>query len=102
MIYSLLQSVRLLSDACRSFTDNCAVGIQANRERIDELMRNSLMLVTALSPYIGYDRAAHVAHEAYKNNRTLKETAVALGYITEEEFDAYVKPEEMVKPGVKK
>lgn len=102
MIYSLLQSVRLLSDACRSFTGNCAVGIQANRERIDELMRNSLMLVTALSPYIGYDRAAHVAHEAYKNNRTLKETAVALGYITEEEFDAYVKPEEMVKPGVKK
>lgn len=102
MIYSLLQSVRLLSDACRSFTDNCVVGIQANRERIDELMRNSLMLVTALSPYIGYDRAAHVAHEAYKNNRTLKETAVALGYITEEEFDAYVKPEEMVKPGVKK
>lgn len=102
MIYSLLQSVRLLSDACRSFTDNCVVGIQANRERIDELMRNSLMLVTALSPYIGYDRAAHVAHEAYKNNSTLKETAVALGYITEEEFDAYVKPEEMVKPGVKK
>jgi fumarate hydratase class II len=102
MIYSLLQSVRLLSDACRSLTDNCVVGIQANRERIDELMRNSLMLVTALSPYIGYDKAAHVAHEAYKNKSTLKKTAVELGYITVEDFDKYVKPEEMVKPGVGK
>ncbi|GBC60994.1 fumarate hydratase, class II [Desulfonema ishimotonii] len=90
MLYSLLQSVRLLSDAVRSFTDNLVVGIQADRERIDALLRNSLMLVTALSPRIGYDKAAHVAHEAHKTGASLRETALRLGYITEAEFDAII------------
>ncbi|WP_373499882.1 lyase family protein, partial [Desulfococcus sp.] len=96
MIYSLLQSVRLLSDAVRSFTDRLVTGIRPDRERIDMLMRNSLMLVTALAPHIGYDRAAEVAHEAHRSGRTLKETAVALGAVTAGEFDRWVKPEEMV------
>ena len=102
MIYSLLQSIRLLSDAVRSFTDNLVTGIGADRDRIDELLRKSLMLVTALSPYIGYDKAAQVAHEAHKNGTTLKESAVKLGYVTEEEFDNIIRPEEMVKPGIPK
>ncbi len=101
MLYSLLQSVRLMADAVLSFTDNLVVGIEANRERIDMLMRQSLMLVTALSPHIGYDRAAEVAHEAHQSGKTLKQTAVALGYVTEDEFDRIVKPEEMVHPGTK-
>jgi fumarate hydratase class II len=100
MIYSFLQSVRLLSDAVRSFTDNLVVGIQADRERIAELLGNSLMLVTALSPHIGYDKAAKVAHEAFENGSSLKETAVKLGYITEAEFDRLVTPEKMVRPGI--
>lgn len=99
MIYSFLQSVRLLSDAIRSFTDHLVVGIQADRERIAELLRNSLMLVTALSPHIGYDKAAKVAHEAFENGSSLKETATGMGYITEAEFDRLVKPEKMVRPG---
>ncbi|MCD6223708.1 MAG: class II fumarate hydratase [Deltaproteobacteria bacterium] len=102
MNYSLLQSIRLLADATVSFTDNMVVGITANEKRINELMRNSLMLVTALSPYIGYDKAAKVAHDAFEEGSTLKETAVKLGYVTEEEFDKIVKPEEMVKPGIPK
>ncbi len=102
MIYSLLQSIRLMSDAVMSFTDNLVKGIEADRDRIDELLRKSLMLVTALSPHIGYDKAAQVAHEAHKHGTTLKESAVKLGYITEEEFDKIVRPEEMVKPGIPK
>jgi fumarate hydratase, class II len=102
MIYSFLQSVRLLSDAVVSFTDNMVVGIAADRERIDELLNKSLMLVTALSPIIGYDKAAHVAHEAHVGGATLKETAVSLGYVTEKEFDSVVRPAEMVRPGVRK
>jgi fumarate hydratase class II len=102
MIYSFLQSVRLLSDALISFTDNLVKGITADRARIEELLNKSLMLVTALSPIIGYDRAAQVAHEAHAEGKTLKETAVALGYVTEEEFDSVVRPEDMVHPGVKK
>lgn len=101
IIYNLLQSIRLLTDAAISFTDNCAVGIKANRNRIDSLLRNSLMLVTALSPYIGYDKAAQVAHEAHEKGITLKESAVELGYVTAEEFDRYVIPEDMVKPGIR-
>jgi fumarate hydratase class II len=100
MIYSLLQSIRLVSDAVMSFTDNLVLGIEADRERIDELLRKSLMLVTALSPRIGYDKAAQVAHEAHKKGTTLKESAVSLGYVTEKEFDEIVRPEEMVKPGI--
>lgn len=102
MIYSLLQSVRLLSDACISFTDNCVKGIRANTTRIDELLHKSLMLVTALSPVIGYDKAAKVAHEANEQGSTLKEAAAKLGYITANEFDNIVKPEEMVRPGIPK
>ena len=100
MIYSLLQSIRLMSDAIVSFTDNLVKGIKADRDRIDELLHKSLMLVTALSPHIGYDRAAQVAHEAHKHGTTLKESAVKLGYVTEAEFDKIVRPEEMVKPGI--
>ena len=102
MIFNLLQSIKLLADVSRSFTDNCVVGIKANRERIDSLLDNSLMLVTALSPYIGYDKAAQVAHEAFEKGDSLKETAVRLGYVTAEEFDKYVIPQDMVKPGVAK
>ena len=102
MIYSFLQSVRLLSDALAGFTDNMVVGIVADRSRIDELLNKSLMLVTALSPIIGYDKAAHVAHEAHARGATLRETAVGLGYVTEEEFDSVVRPSEMVRPGVRK
>jgi len=102
MIFNLLQSIKLLADVSRSFTDNCVVGIKVNRERIDALLDNSLMLVTALSPYIGYDKAAQVAHEAFEKGDSLKETAVRLGYVTAEEFDKYVIPQDMVKPGVAK
>ena len=100
MIYSFLQSVRLLADSVVSFTDNLVTGIQADTARINELLHKSLMLVTALSPHIGYDKAAGVAHEAFEHGGTLKETAVRLGYVTEEEFDTLVKPEDMVKPGI--
>jgi fumarate hydratase class II len=88
----------LLGDACRSFTDNCVVGIQPNRDRIDQLLRESLMLVTALNPHIGYDNAAKVAKKAYADNSTLKEAAVELGLLTADEFDAKVRPEEMTGP----
>ena len=96
MIYSLLQSVRLLADAVQSFTDRLVTGIQPNRERIDMLMQSSLMLVTALSPHIGYDQAAAVAHEAHRSGKTLKEAALGMGVVTAEDFDRWVKPEAMV------
>jgi len=99
MAYALLQSVRLLADASRSFTDNCVVGIKANERRIAELMKMSLMLVTALAPKIGYDKAAQVAKTAHKNGTTLKEEAVKLGFVTEKEFDELVRPEKMIGPG---
>jgi len=99
MIYSLLQSARLLSDACFSFTTNCIMGIKANKKRINELLQRSLMLVTALTPAIGYDNAASVVHAAYEQDISLKEAAVKLGYITADEFDKIVKPEEMIRPG---
>ncbi len=98
MIYAFLQSVRLLADAARSFTDNCVVGIEANRERIEELLHKSLMLVTALNPHIGYDNAAKVAKKAYAEGTTLKEAAVALGLLSAEEFDEWVRPENMIGP----
>jgi fumarate hydratase class II len=98
MIYNLLQSIRLLGDACTSFTDNCVVGIQPNRERIDQLLRESLMLVTALNPHIGYDNAAKVAKKAHAENTTLKQAAVELGLLTAEEFDDKVRPERMTGP----
>jgi len=100
MIYCLLQSIRLLGDACRSFADNCVVGIEANKERINELLHESLMLVTALNPVIGYDNAAKVAKRAYQEGRTLKEVAVELKLLTAQEFDKAVRPEMMLGPGI--
>ena len=98
MIHNLLQSIRLLGDAVRSFTDRCVAGIEPNREQIEAYLRDSLMLVTALNPHIGYDNAAKVAKKAYREGTTLKEAAVDLGVLTAEEFDAKVRPEEMIGP----
>ena len=98
IIYDFLWSVRLLSDASVSFNDNCAAGIEANRERIDELMHRSLMLVTALNPHIGYDKAAKIAKHAHKTGKTLKEAAIELKLVTSEQFDEWVRPEKMVGP----
>ena len=95
-IYNYLQSVRLLSDACLSFTKNCVRGIKANREKMRANLNNSLMLVTALSPYIGYESCANVVHKAHKEGLTLKEACVSLGYLTEEKFDEYFHPENMI------
>jgi len=96
--YNVLQSIRLIADACNSFTDNCVVGIEANRERITQLLNDSLMLVTALNPHIGYDNAAKVAKKAHKEGTTLKQAAMDLGLLTAEQFDAWVKPEDMIAP----
>jgi fumarate hydratase class II len=96
---AVLQSIRLLADAAVSFADHCVVGIEPNRERIAELMRRSLMLVTALAPKIGYDNAAAIAKAAHKNGTTLKEEAIRSGKVTAEEFDAVVRPETMLSPG---
>ena len=95
---AVLQSVRLLADAAVSFTDNCVVGIKANEDKIADLMSRSLMLVTALAPSIGYDKAAEIAKTAHKNGTTLKEEALRLGYVTEEEFARVVRPETMLAP----
>ncbi len=95
LIYNFLQSVRLLSDSLRSFNKNCASGIRANREKMRHNLYNSLMLVTALNPYIGYDNAAKTAKKAYKENISLKEACVELGFLTAERFDEVFKPEEM-------
>lgn len=96
MAANFLQSARLIGDACVSFDEHCAQGIEPNYDRIKELVDNSLMLVTALNTKIGYYKAAEIAQTAHKNNSTLKETAIALGYVTAEEFDEWVRPEEMV------
>ncbi|MDE0212217.1 MAG: class II fumarate hydratase [Boseongicola sp.] len=96
--YNVLQSMQLLGDAAAAFTDNCVSGIRANESRIDQLMRESLMLVTALAPTIGYDNATAVAKTAHKNGTTLKEEAVRLGFVDEATFDQIVRPEEMIGP----
>lgn len=96
--YNFLQSVRLLSDSIISFNDNAAVGIMPNEAKIDHFLHDSLMLVTALNPYIGYENAAKIAKTAHKNNSTLKAAAIELGLLTAEQFDEYVKPEEMIAP----
>jgi fumarate hydratase class II len=98
MIHNLLHSIRLLHDASHSFVEYCLKGIELNREQIDEHLRDSLMLVTALNPYIGYDKAAKVAKNAHQKGISLRESAVELGFLTGEEFDNYVKPEEMTHP----
>jgi fumarate hydratase class II len=98
MAYNFLQSVRLLADACVSFTDRCVVGIRANEAHIRTLMERSLMLVTALAPHIGYDKAAEIAKTAHKRGTTLKEEAVRLGHVSAEDFDRLVRPEDMIGP----
>ncbi|HEX8964604.1 MAG TPA: class II fumarate hydratase [Rhodocyclaceae bacterium] len=99
LAHCFLQSVRLLADGMASFDAHCARGIAANEERIGELMERSLMLVTALAPHIGYDRAAEIARRAHREGRTLKEAAVASGYVTAEDFERWVVPLEMLRPG---
>ena len=98
IVFNNIQSIRLLGDAARSFTDNCVVGIEPNEQRIGELMRSSLMLVTALNPHIGYDNAAKVAKKAHEEGTTLRESARALGLVTDEQFDEWIRPEEMTHP----
>ncbi|HTV67734.1 MAG TPA: class II fumarate hydratase [Rhizobiaceae bacterium] len=99
MAYNFLQSVQLMSDAARSFTDNCVVGIEARKDNIKASLDRSLMLVTALAPKIGYDNAAKIAKTAHKNGTTLREEAVGGGYVTDAEFDRLVRPEDMTRPG---
>ncbi|PXW43370.1 class II fumarate hydratase [Dickeya zeae] len=96
VIHNFLQSVRLLADGMKSFNEHCAVGIEPNRERINQLLNESLMLVTALNPHIGYDKAAEIAKKAHKEGLTLKASALKLGYLTEEQFTQWVRPEDMV------
>lgn len=98
MAYNVLQSMELLGDASIAFTDNCLTGIQADEERISQLMWESLMLVTALAPEIGYDNATNVAKAAHKNRTTLKEEAVKLGYVSLERFEEVVQPQDMIGP----
>ena len=94
--HNFMQSARLLADALRSFTDNCLIGIKANKEKMDYNVHNSLMLVTALNPYIGYENAAKASNKAFRENISLKEACVSLGFLTPEQFDEYVRPEKMV------
>ncbi len=98
IIFNVLNSTRLIADACESFTDNCVVGIEANKTNIKKNLENSLMLVTALNPHIGYDNAAKVAKKAHKEHTTLKEAAIALNLLTAEKFDEVVRPEKMIGP----
>ena len=97
---NLLQSIRLLSDTMLAFNDNCAIGIEPNMANINKYLNDSLMLVTALNPYIGYEKAALIAKTAHKNGTTLKQEAINLGILSEEEFNSYVKPENMIKPSL--
>jgi len=96
--YNNIQSVLLLADVCHSFTDNCVQGIQPNREKINILMNSSLMLVTALNPHIGYDNAAKIAKKAHNEGLTLKQAGVQLGLLTEQQFDQWVQPQDMIYP----
>ena len=95
-IFNFLQSVRLLSDSIVSFNNNCAIGIRANKEKMEENLHRSFMLVTCLNPYIGYDNAAKTAKKAFQENISLKEACVSLGFLTEEKFDEIFHPEQMV------
>lgn len=99
IIYALLQSIRLLGDAARSFADNCVVGIEPERARIARHLEESLMLVTALTPAIGYDKAAEIAKKAHHEGTTLREAALALGHLDSAAFDAAVRPETMISGG---
>ena len=97
-IYNLLQSIRLLADGCNSFTDRCIVGITANEDRINKLRDDSLMLVTALNPHIGYDNATKIAKKAHKDGSTLLEAALSLKLLTEAQFKEWVVPQNMIGP----
>jgi len=99
LAYCMMNSIQLLSDVVRSFTEHCVVGIRADEKRIRDLMERSLMLVTALAPKIGYDKAAEIAKTAHKNGTTLREEAVRLGHLTGAEFDRLVRPQRMTRPG---
>ena len=100
IVFNVLNSIRLLADACESFTEHCVVGIQANEANVKRHVENSLMLVTALNPVIGYDNAAKIAKSAYKNGTSLREEAIKLGLISAEKFDEVVRPEKMTHPGL--
>lgn len=100
MIFNLIQSIDLLSDACKSFNKNCVIGIKPNYKRIEENLQNSLMLVTALSPVIGYDKSSEIAKKAHEENKTLKKVAVELNYLSKERFDEIVNPKKMISPGL--
>ena len=96
IIYNFLISARLIADSCHSFVEHCVDGIEANDARIKMHVQNSLMLVTALNTHIGYDKAAEIAKHAHKNNLTLKEASLALGHLTEQQFDEWVRAEDMI------
>lgn len=96
IIHNVLQSIRLLSDGMTSFNDHCAIGIEANRSKINEFLNASLMLVTALNPHIGYDKAAQIAKKAHKEGLTLKEAAIQSKFLSAEQFDQWVRPEKMI------
>ena len=96
IIFNLLQSIRLIADACMSFTNNCVAGVVANEGRIRKLVHESLMLVTALNPHIGYDNAAKIAKKAHAEGTSLKEAGIALGLLTAEQFDQWIRPEKMI------
>ncbi len=98
ILHNVLESVQLLAEAVHSFDERCARGIEPNEKRIREHLDNSLMLVTALSPHIGYEKAAQIAHKAYHEDLTLREAALRLGFVTAEQFDAWVRPEDMTHP----
>ena len=98
MAHAMLQSIKLLANASVSFADRCVSGITANEENINKLMSRSLMLVTALAPAIGYDKATEIAKAAHKNGTSLKEEAIKLGYVSESDFDKHVRPEQMISP----
>jgi fumarate hydratase class II len=98
MVHNVLESIGLIADACRAFNDHCAVGIEPNEERIAENLEKCLMLVTALNRHIGYDKAAQIAKSAHREGANLKETAVALGFLTAEQYDEWVVPEAMTRP----
>jgi len=98
ILHNFLNSVRLLTDACRSFTNHCVQGMELDRQRIEQYVKNSLMLVTALNPKIGYDKAAEIAKKAHHEKLSLREACLKLGYLTEKEFDELIRPEKMTRP----
>ncbi|MCY1210595.1 Fumarate hydratase class II [compost metagenome] len=99
IVHNLLQSIRLLGDGCRNFQQHCVAGMEPDAARMAEHLERGLMLVTALNPHIGYDKAAQIAKKAYAEGTTLRAAALALGYLTDEEFDAWVRPESMLEAG---